>query len=409
MDINKSPHIQHLELADDIDNANDDSIDILIGSDYYWNIVQGETIRSDSESGPIAVRSKLEWILSAPSGESTESDITVSNLAITGEFEHYFNETDQLENTLRKFWDTEADEVKDSDVDATDQPFLRELVYDGKRYEVGLPWKENVTQMSDHYNLCFNRLKSMERKLQNGRPELLTKYDRIIRDQLEAGIVEVVPKPPKPEQQAKEAESLDQQVHDESSGSPTAKLAKIHYMPHHPVIRRGERETTKLRIVCDGSAKPLANELSINDCLQPGPNFIPKLFDVLIKFRSHSVALTGDIEKAFLMIGITETDRDMLRLLWLKDPHELNSALVQLRFTRLAFGLRPSPSILGATISHHLHKHREEYPKLVNAIEGSLYVDDLLTGEEDDDRTFEVYENSKNNVTRRIQFEEVEF
>ena len=180
VDIDKFPHIQHLELADDIDNANDDSIDILIGSDYYWNIVQGETIRSESESGPIAVSSKLGWILSGPIGDSTESDITISNLAITGEFDHYYNETDQLENTLRKFWDTEAigikDEVKDSDVDATDEPFLRKLVYDGKQYEVGLPWKENVTEMSDHYNLCFNRLKSMQRKLRD-KPELLTEYD----------------------------------------------------------------------------------------------------------------------------------------------------------------------------------------------------------------------------------------
>ena len=164
-------------------------------------------------------------------------------------------------------------------------------------------------------------------------------------------------------------------------------------MPHHPVIRQ-ERETTKLRIVYDGSAKPSANDLSI-DCLQPGPNFIPKLFDVLIKFRSHSVALTGNIEKAFLMIRIDENDRDMLRFLWFKDPHEPNSGLVQLRFTRLVFGLWPSPSILGATISHHLNKHREAYPKLVDAIEGSLYVDDLLTGEKNDDRAFQVYKNSK--------------
>ena len=392
VDVSKFPHLESLELADDFDNGNDDSIDILIGSDHYWNIVQGETIRSDSESGPIAVRSKLGWILSGPSGESVESNIAVSNLVITGDFDHYAPETDQLENTLKKFWETIGikDEVQDANTDATDDPFLRKLVYDGKRYEVGLPWNENVTEMSDHYNLCFNRLKNMQRKLRD-KPELLTEYDRIIQDQLKAGIMELAPKPSEPEQ-AKETEDLDKKIHEEASKSPTA--TKIHYMPHHPVIRQ-ERETTKLRIVYDGSAKPSANELSINDCLQPGPNFIPKLFDVLIKFRSHSVALTGDIEKAFLMIGIDESDRDMLRFLWFKDPHELNSELVQLRFTRLAFGLRPSPSILGATISHHLNKHREAYPKLVDAIEGSLYVDDLLTGEETDDRTFQVYENSK--------------
>ena len=151
------------------------------------------------------------------------------------------------------------------------------------------------------------------------KPELLTEYNRIIRDQLKAGIIEVDSKPPKPKQQLKEAESPDQQVRDESSESPTATLTKIYYMPHHPVIR-GERETTKLRIVYDGSAKPSANELSINYCLQPGPNFIPKLFDVLIKFRSHSVALTGHIEKAFLMIAITQNRPQYATLLLVERP-----------------------------------------------------------------------------------------
>ena len=45
-----------------------------------------------------------------------------------------------------------------------------------------------------------------------------------------------------------------------------------------------------------------------------------KLFDVLIHVRGKHIALTGDIENAFLMIGIHESDRDMLRFLWINDP-----------------------------------------------------------------------------------------
>jgi len=57
----------------------------------------------------------------------------------------------------------------------------------------------------------------------------------------------------------------------------------VHYLSHQAVIRR-ERSITKLQIVYDGSTKAKSQEVSLNDCLQTGPNFIPKLFDVLIKF-----------------------------------------------------------------------------------------------------------------------------
>ena len=44
--------------------------------------------------------------------------------------------------------------------------------------------------------------------------------------------------------------------------------------------------------------------MSLNDCLQTGPNLIPKLFDVVARFRSQLIVVAVDIEKAFQMIGI---------------------------------------------------------------------------------------------------------
>lgn len=102
---------------------------------------------------------------------------------------------------------------------------------------------------------------------------------------------------------------------------------------------------------------------------------------MLNKFRWHSVALTADIEKGSLMIGISEHDQEMLRFLWFENPHEMDSKLIHLRFKRLPLGLCPSPSILGAIIAHHLNLHRKKFPDLVEAIENSMNVDDLLTGE----------------------------
>ena len=64
--------------------------------------------------------------------------------------------------------------------------------------------------------------------------------------------------------------------------------------------------------------------------------------------------LTADIEKAFLMVGISKPDQDALWFLWVEDPKNSASEVIHLRFTRLVFGLRSSPAVLGAVISHHL-------------------------------------------------------
>lgn len=131
----------------------------------------------------------------------------------------------------------------------------------------------------------------------------------------------------------------------------------------------------------DGSAKPTGRCHSLNDCLETGPNYTPQLFDTLVKFRWDKIGMRADIEKAFLMIGISEMDRDMVRFLWFEDPNNPNSEIVHLRFTRLVFGLRPSSAILASTIRHHLDTHvSEEFkPGFIELLKNSLYVDDLVT------------------------------
>jgi hypothetical protein len=201
-------------------------------------------------------------------------------------------------------------------------------------------------------------------------PKYLDEYNRNIEEQLTTGIVEEVP--------------------------PSDKDQKnIHYLPHHGVIRKDKATTTKLRVVYDGSAKTKTRNYSLNDCLLTGPNLIPQMFDLLVRFRQNPVGLVADIEKAFLMIGINEEDRNMLRFLWLKDAKDPHSEILKLRFCRLVFGLRPSPAILGATIQHHLETHEKQKPEIVEHLKKSLYVDDFVSGAENDERALEIYKGSK--------------
>ena len=53
-----------------------------------------------------------------------------------------------------------------------------------------------------------------------------------------------------------------------------------------------------MRVVYDGLAKLKPDDVSINDCLDQGPNYVPKLFDVLVKFRSHQRCVDSGYRKS---------------------------------------------------------------------------------------------------------------
>ena len=95
------------------------------------------------------------------------------------------------------------------------------------------------------------------------------------------------------------------------------------------------------------------------------------------------------------MIGIAKEDRDKLRFLWFEDPYKVDSEVIHYRFTRLVFGLRPSPAILGAVITHHLSKYKLDDQGIISMILDSLYVDDMVSGAADTEQVFNVYRTSK--------------
>ena len=95
------------------------------------------------------------------------------------------------------------------------------------------------------------------------------------------------------------------------------------------------------------------------------------------------------------MVGVASADRDVLRFLWLNDPSNPKSSVTQFRFTRLVFGLRSSPAILGAVISHHLQSYKTLHPSVKEQIEDCLYVDDLITGTGTVEQGVELYQRAK--------------
>ena len=61
--------------------------------------------------------------------------------------------------------------------------------------------------------------------------------------------------------------------------------------------------STMVRIVFNASAKD-PNGNSLNDCLLKGPNLLPDIAAVLLRFRMHKFALNGDLRKMFCQTAV---------------------------------------------------------------------------------------------------------
>ena len=137
-------------------------------------------------------------------------------------------------------------------------------------YSTRLPWKLHQSPLPSNKELTLRRLQSTTRKLE--RMQKLEEYHTVMEQQLEEGILELVPE------------------------VPTGEV--IHYIPHQAVIREGA-ESTKMRIVYDCSAKRNPQSPSLNDCLEVGPPLQPAIFDILLRNRMKPFCITGTYKRPF--------------------------------------------------------------------------------------------------------------
>jgi len=179
-----------------------------------------------------------------------------------------------MDNVLKNFWELESLDVLPTEPSVYDT-FKQSIKFDSSRYEVRLPWCSEETWPPSNFQLAKGRLQGLLKRLRH-KPEVLQEYNAIIQEQLKLGIVKKI-----------------------SNDSSEATDHNIHYLPHHTAIRT-DKQTTKIRIVYDASARDKG--ISINDCLLSGPKFEQNILDILLRFRMYRIALNADVEKAFLMI-----------------------------------------------------------------------------------------------------------
>ena len=271
--------LRDLDLADPPEQwKHGQVIDLLLGMDFYQDVMTGST--RHCKSGPIAMESVFGWILGGRVGSSGEENKQA-----------LFIRTVEGSEDLHRIWDLESigiasplfasgREEKQTMEDAAVAPFESSCTrLDDGRYEVRWPKKENFDSLPADDTLARARLRRYERALELG--ERRAEYESALMRYVDDGYAERAPSTPN---------------------------GPVHVLSHHGVYKNG-----KIRIVFDASA---GQPHSLNDCVLPGPNLIADLAGILLRFRIHRVAVSADIEKAFLQISLHPEDRDVIRFLW---------------------------------------------------------------------------------------------
>ena len=198
--------------------------------------------------GPVAIHTGLGYVLSGPVN-ATRANTQLSTVNVSHVMnmktecqvieENLVSDDFLLKEELSKFWDYDTLGVKDRDGDFLED-YVTKVKFNGTRYEVSLPFKTEHPIILDNYLLAQNRFVSSLQRLRS-KPKLLQQYDSVSKEQLNAGVVELIAK-----------------SHDLDTLPGT-----VHYIPHKEVFKE-DKTTTELRMVYDAIAKS-RNEPSLND------------------------------------------------------------------------------------------------------------------------------------------------
>nr|XP_058942387.1 uncharacterized protein LOC131770692 [Pocillopora verrucosa] len=340
-------------------------IDVLLGSDYYHLMFPMQEIRGQ-EDEPATRLCPLGWTAIGRIGKSTQPRGTA---CVNTGYLHTFRTCAQqltpdivtalhedLNVTLKRFWDLETLGIVPQSQEENELTPLEKIAqkkveqslsYNGDRYEVSVPWKQDRPNLPNNRQMAERRLQLFEKKLQKD-TQLANAYQGVIDDYLEKEYIRVVPtSEPRPESEW--------------------------FLPHFPVVRP-DRETTKVRIVFDASAQ--LNEKSPNTEALPGPKLQSNIFDILVRFRKELEVLVSDVSQMYHQLVLKPEDRPFHRFLWRNLDIQCPPQVYE--FSRFVFGGCYCPFCAQFTWQRHAEIHKTQYPLAADAIRNHCYMDDLM-------------------------------
>ncbi|XP_063544857.1 uncharacterized protein LOC134753026 [Cydia strobilella] len=364
--------IETLKLADPTYDT-PSKVDMLLGAEIYCQIIQEGLVKMND--GIVAQKTTLGWILTGRKQIEAQSDQhNVTTLHIT----RMVAEDNDL---LRRFWEIETDVYKKKKILTKEEEQCEEIYKkttkrdESGRYAVHLPLKQNVKETVD---LCgdtkqqaINRFKSLERKF--GKDVKLKKeYTKVINEYKDMGHL-----------RRSEKQNDDNAL----------------YLAHFAVIRE-DKDTSKVRIVYDASAKG-SHGHSLNDTMMVGPVLQPDLRSLVVTWRKHKICVVGDIVKMYRMINMTKEHINLQRIVWRDRPED---EFESYELTTVTFGTAAAPFLAVRTLNQLAEDEAHEFPETAPVIKKSFYMDDLMVGNENIEETKKTCQEIKE-ILRRGGFQ----
>ncbi|KAG7457240.1 hypothetical protein JOB18_014039 [Solea senegalensis] len=298
---------------------------LLIGSDMPHLITPVQPVHAGPSGGPVAICTQLGWSLQGPVDTVHLSPGVQQCLHIATA-----SASSELLRNVERLW--QMDTLPYSEKAATrskeDQQALTLLQTATTRVTVdgipryATPLLRRTTDIALHApaEAVLPRLRNTERKLAKN-PTQAKSYCAEIRKLEEAGYISKV------------------------SPGEAGQSSESWFIPHHMVHHNG-----KDRVVFDCSFQYRGQ--SLNELLLPGPTLGPSLLGVLLRFRQHSLAVSGDIKAMFHQVRLQPTDTPVLRFIWRNMQREEEPTIYEWQV--LPFGTTCSPCCAVFALQHHV-------------------------------------------------------
>ncbi|XP_055623360.1 uncharacterized protein LOC129766789 [Toxorhynchites rutilus septentrionalis] len=358
--------ISHWKLPSEVTLADPDfakpqKIDMVIVAQLFFSLLVEGQIQVDPmspESQPVLQRTLLGWIVSGPvsTGTAFRDSGRVAMLCTT----------DDLDQQLTRFWEVEncpRNRGLSKKELCCEDHFSKTTIRDKSgRFVVRLLKKENMlSQVGDSQISAFRRFQWMQRRFIKSR-ELKEQYSDFMTEYI----------------------ALDHMA--PVITSEDTKNSNTYYLPHHSVLKPSST-TTKCRVVFDGSSKSSTGIL-LNECLMVGPTVQDSLYAIVIRFRMYEIALVADITKMYRRIWVHPDDRSLQRVYWQSktDPDVRTYEL-----TTETYGTACAPNLAIRCLQQLSHDHLRNEDDAAERIGKDFYVDDFLSGADNEDEAVQLY------------------